>query len=94
MASLLGVGLHRFGALNALASPAPNTIGGLGKAKSVIMIFNCGAPSHIDLWDPKPDADPEVRGIFKPIKTNVTGVHITELLPQMAKRMDKVALIR
>lgn len=94
MASLLGVGLHRFGALNALASPAPAATGGLGKAKSIIMIFNCGAPSHIDLWDPKPDATSEVRGTFKPIKTNVTGVHITELLPQMAKRMDKVALIR
>ena len=66
----------------------------LGKAKSVILIFNGGAPSHIDLWDPKPEASSEIRGVFNPIKTNVTGVHISELLPRMARRMDKVALIR
>lgn len=65
-----------------------------GKARSVIMIFNGGAPSHIDLWDPKPDAPSEIRGTFSPIKTNVTGIHISELLPRMARRMDKVALIR
>src|SRR5580704_1282439 len=94
MASLLGVGLHHFGGLNALASTAPSNVIGAGKAKSVIMIFNCGAPSHIDLWDPKPDAPAEVRGTFSPIKTNVTGVHISELLPRMARRMDKIALIR
>jgi uncharacterized protein (DUF1501 family) len=65
-----------------------------GKAKAVILIFNCGAPSHIDLWDPKPDAPAELRGPFAPIKTNVPGIHISELLPRMASRMDKLALIR
>lgn len=94
MAGLLGVGMQRFGVLSALGSPGAVKVSGAGKAKSVIMIFNCGAPSHIDLWDPKPDATSEVRGTFSPIKTNVTGVHISELLPRMAKRMDKVALIR
>ena len=94
MAGLLGVGMQRFGALNAFASQAPIKLRGTGKAKSVIMIFNCGAPSHIDLWDPKPNATSEIRGTFSPIKTNVTGVHISELLPRMAKRMDKLALIR
>lgn len=66
----------------------------LGKAKSVILIFNCGAPSHIDLWDPKPDAPAEMRGPFAPIKTNVPGVLISELLPRMARHMDKLALVR
>lgn len=65
-----------------------------GKAKSVILIFNDGAPSHIDLWDPKPDAPSEVRGDFLPIRTNVAGIQISELLPRMAKRMDKIALVR
>jgi hypothetical protein len=65
-----------------------------GKARSVILIFNGGAPSHIDLWDPKPDAPDDVRGPFSPIATNVAGLRISELLPRMAKRMDKVALIR
>lgn len=88
---LLGMGLDRFGAFNAMASLSRT---GPGKAKSIIMIFNGGAPSHIDLWDPKPDAPSEVRGSFSPIKTNVPGIHFSELLPRMAKRMDKLALIR
>ncbi|MEO6785124.1 MAG: DUF1501 domain-containing protein [Chthoniobacteraceae bacterium] len=91
---LLGIGLSRLGALTALGAPAPRPGPGPGKAKSIILIFNGGAPSHIDLWDPKPDAGSEVRGIFSPIQTNVPGVHISELLPRMAKRMDKLALIR
>jgi hypothetical protein len=86
---LLGLGLNPLGAL---AAPPSRT--GPGKAKSVILIFNGGAPSHIDLWDPKPEATSEIRGIFSPIKTNVPGIHISELLPRMARRMDKVALIR
>src|SRR5215207_9566338 len=65
-----------------------------GKARSVILIFNGGAPSHIDLWGPKPDAPDDVRGPFSTIATNVSGLRISELLPRMAKRMDKVALIR
>jgi hypothetical protein len=88
---LLNLGL---GQLSALGAPSRTSGIGLGKAKSVILIFNGGAPSHIDLWDPKPDAQPEIRGLFSTIKTNVTGIHVSELLPQMAKRMDKLALIR
>jgi hypothetical protein len=64
------------------------------KAKSVILIFNGGAPSHIDLWDPKPSAPEDVRGPWKPIKTSVPGIEISELLPDLAKRMHQLALIR
>jgi hypothetical protein len=64
------------------------------KAKSVILIFNCGGPSHIDLWDPKPDAADDIRGIFRPIKTNVSGIRVTELLPRLAKQADKYAILR
>lgn len=46
------------------------------KARSVILIFNAGAPSHIDLWDMKPDAAQNVRGLFRPIQTNVTGIQV------------------
>ena len=92
LAGLLGWGLRPFGALGALANPS--TPSAPGKAKSVILIFNAGAPSHIDLWDPKPEAPAEIRGTFATVKTNVPGVHVTELLPHMAKQMDKVALIR
>jgi hypothetical protein len=91
---LLGMGLQRLAAASAFAKAGAVAGSGLGKAKSVILIFNGGAPSHLDLWDPKPQADSTVRGIFSTIKTNVPGTHVTELLPRMAKRMDKVALIR
>jgi hypothetical protein len=50
--------------------------------------------SHIDTWDPKPDAASEHRSPFKPISTNVPGIHVTELLKQTAKHMDKLTLIR
>ena len=64
------------------------------RAKSVIMIFNCGAPSHLDLWDMKPNAPSEIRGEFQPIATNVPGIEISELLPEVAKRMDKLSIVR
>ncbi|MGK3888186.1 DUF1501 domain-containing protein, partial [Enterococcus faecium] len=55
--------------------------GSFGQAKSCILIYLFGGPSHIDIWDMKPDAPPEIRGEFKPIQTNVTGLQITEHLP-------------
>jgi len=85
---LLGSGLSD---LAALAQSPGNP---QATAKRVILIFNGGAPSHIDLWDPKPEAPSEIRGEFATIKTNVPGIRITELLPNMAKRMDKLALVR
>jgi hypothetical protein len=88
----LAAGLERFGAVAAAGGPA--TRSGPGRATSVILIFNGGAPSHIDLWDPKPNADASVRGMFSPIQTNVPGTHVSELLSRMAQRMDKVALVR
>jgi hypothetical protein len=63
-------------------------------ARSVIMIFNCGAPSHHDLWDMKPDAPAEIRGIFKPISTNVAGIQVSELMPKLAQRADRYAIVR
>jgi len=62
--------------------------------KSVIMIFLPGGPAHQDMFDLKMDAPSEIRGEFSPIKTNVPGLEICELLPLLAKRMDKCALIR
>lgn len=67
---------------------------GWGQAKSVIMIFLQGGPSHIDIWDPKPEAPSNVRGEFKPIKSNVNGIWLSEVMPKMAQQMDKVTLMR
>src|SRR5262245_32843188 len=62
--------------------------------KSVIMVYLFGGPSHIDMYDLKPDAPAEYRGEFKPIKTNVPGLEICELMPLQAKIADKLAIIR
>ncbi|MCA8986562.1 MAG: DUF1501 domain-containing protein [Planctomycetaceae bacterium] len=62
--------------------------------KSCIMIFNLGAPSHIDLFDMKPDAAAEVRGPFSPISTAANGVQISEILPRHAQIADKIAFVR
>jgi hypothetical protein len=53
-----------------------------------------GGPSHLDTWDPKPDAPAEYRGPFRPIRTKVPGVHVTELFPRLASILDRVTLVR
>jgi hypothetical protein len=62
--------------------------------KAVILIWQAGGPSHIDMYDLKPGAPAEVRGEFKPIPTNVNGIQISEHLPRQAKVMDKLAVVR
>lgn len=62
--------------------------------KAVIMVFLPGGPSHQDILDLKPDAPSEIRGEFKPIATNVDGLQICELLPRLARQMDKCTVIR
>jgi len=64
------------------------------RKKSVIMIMLPGGPSHIDMYDLKPDAPVEYRGEFKPIHTNVPGMDICELMPLQAKIADKFSLLR
>jgi hypothetical protein len=62
--------------------------------KSVILIWQAGGPSHLDMYDLKPNAPAEVRGEFKPIATNVPGIQISEHLPRQARIMDKLAILR
>src|SRR5258705_119995 len=62
--------------------------------KAVIMIFLPGGPSHQDMFDLKQDAPSEIRGEFKPISTNVTGIQICEHMPRIAGIMDKLTVIR
>jgi hypothetical protein len=62
--------------------------------KGVIMIFLSGGASQLDTYDLKPDAPKEIRGPYNPIRTNVPGIDICELLPETAKVMDKIALLR
>lgn len=64
------------------------------KDTAVIQVWLGGGPSHLDMYDLKPAAPVEIRGPFKPIRTNVPGLNICELLPLQAKRMNRLALIR
>jgi hypothetical protein len=67
---------------------------GARKEISCILLWLNGGPSHIDMFDPKPDAPAEVRGEFGAVETNVKGVRISDQLPLLAKQMDKYSILR
>src|SRR5262245_19047698 len=64
------------------------------KDVNVILLFLVGGPSHVDTFDMKPDAPSEIRGPYKPIRTNVSGIEISEIFPRMARHADKWSLVR
>jgi len=87
--STLGLGLSQFFGLKAM--------GAVDSSKSdmnCILLMLVGGPSQLDTWDMKPNAPVEIRGPYKPIKTNVPGIEISENFPRTAKHADKVALVR
>ncbi|MGE3804630.1 MAG: DUF1501 domain-containing protein [Gemmataceae bacterium] len=67
---------------------------GFGKAKSVILLYLQGGPSHLDLWDPKDNVPDNVRSVFKAIDTKLTGIKVSETMPKFSQVLDKVTLIR
>ena len=71
-----------------------NKKGPKARAKSVIFLFQFGGPSHLDMFDMKPDAPEQIRGPHQPISSNAPGIQVNEHLPRVAKVMDKVTLIR
>ncbi len=75
------------------ASPDPSQ-GWRSRPKSIIMIYLLGGPSHMDMYDMKPDSPVEYRGEFKPTRTNVPGIDICELMPKQAKIADKFSIVR
>lgn len=85
-------GLSLPGLLRAQAQAADT--GRSTSKKSVILFWLSGGPSHIDMWDPKPEAPKEIRGPFSTISTAVPGVHFCEHLPLQASLMDKLTVIR
>jgi hypothetical protein len=92
--------LLRVGALSALGLSLPGFLkaqaagGRKSRAKSVLLVYLGGGLSHHDSFDLKPDAPAEIRGNYKPINTAVPGLKIGELLPRMAKVMDRLTLVR
>ena len=86
-AGLFGLNLPQF-------LRAANAAGGVNRDVSCIFIFLAGGASQFETFDPKPDAPPEIRGLWNPTRTNVPGTHICEKMPLMAQRMDKVSIVR
>jgi hypothetical protein len=86
--SLLGLGLPRL--LAAADRPARHA----ASADHCILVFLNGGPSHLDMWDMKPDAPAEIRGPFKPIPTTVPGIQLSQHLPRLARLMQLATLVR
>ena len=91
------------GGLSALALSLPDVLASaevaspqasFGRARACLVIYLFGGPSHVDLWDMKPEAPEGFRGEFKPIATNVPGIRICEHLPRLARQADRYCLIR
>jgi hypothetical protein len=95
---MLGLSLGTMLSLQAKAADQDKTVRvgapGWGKAKSIIMVYLQGGPSHLDLWDPKDNVPDNVRSSFKPIATKLPGVQFTEVLPKLAQVNDKFTMIR
>ena len=89
---LFGLSLAELLALRNCSATAGETT--FGRAKSCIVLFAWGGMSHIDTWDMKPAAGSDIRSVFSSIETNVSGIEICEHMPQIAKRMDKLAVVR
>jgi hypothetical protein len=89
--SLLGLSSGELARLRA-GMPAENSPG--GRATSCVFVFLFGGPSHIDLWDMKPEAPAEIRGEFRPASTCVSGIQLCEHLPRLARQMDKLCIVR
>jgi hypothetical protein len=91
---LLGIGLPDFFRLTESQAAPPQRERSFGKAKSCILLYLYGSPSQLETFDMKPDAPPEIRGELKPIRSNLPGLDVCELLPHSAKVMDRVTVLR
>ena len=96
--SFMKIGGFAFGSMASLTLPdilrAEAASGNRPSHKSIINIFLAGGPPHQDMWDVKSEAPANIRGEFKPIKTNVPGIEICEVFPRIAGMMDKFAVLR
>ena len=95
--AMLGLSLGSLLQLQARAEEPGAKVGGgpgWGRAKSIILVYLQGGPSHLDLWDPKENVPDNVKSIFSPISTVLPGVQFTEILPKLAQVIDKTTLIR
>ncbi len=94
LGGLSALGLTLADALRAAPARAPGASRNFGKAKSCILLFPYGSPPQHETFDPKPDAPAEVRGELGSIATSMPGLRICELLPRVARVMDRVTVVR
>jgi hypothetical protein len=87
--SALGLGLPHWTATHVAGESTPRP-----KAKSVLLVWMWGGPSHHEMWDPKPNAPAPIRGPFRPIATSVPDTRISELLPMTARCADRFSIVR
>jgi hypothetical protein len=92
-AGVLGATGLSFSELLRAETTKPATLA-TSRTPSVIILWMRGGPSHIDMWDPKPDAPAEYRGEFGTISTSITGITLTDMLPMSARIMHKWSIIR
>ena len=90
-AGVLGMSLPQWLATEAVAATATN---GTAAAKNVLVILEQGGLSHIDTWDPKPNAPVDHRSPHRPIATNVPGMQFTDLLTRTSRVADKLTVVR
>jgi uncharacterized protein (DUF1501 family) len=94
---MLGISLGsllQLQAVTAAEGKADAPRAGWGKAKSIILVYLQGGPSHLDLWDPKDNVPDNVRSVFKAIDTKTPGIQVMEVLPKLAQVTDKFSFIR
>ena len=91
-ASLCGVNM--LDVLRAQANAAPNPARPAGRAKQMICVWMAGGPPHTDMFDMKPDSPVDYRGEFRPIRSNVPGLDVCELMPRLSRMADKYTIIR
>ena len=94
--SFLQVGTFALGGLTLAEMLRQQALSGTTakRPKSALLIHLSGGPSHLDMYDMKPEAPAEYRGEFSPIRTNVPGMEICELMPRQAKIADQFAILR
>ena len=90
----LGLTLTNWSRATAAREQAAPTAGGFGSAKRCILLYLWGSPSQIDTFDPKPDAPKEVRGALGSIQSVIPGVRVGEVLPRIARMLDRVTILR
>ncbi|MEM7783974.1 MAG: DUF1501 domain-containing protein [Planctomycetota bacterium] len=94
--AMLGLSLGNLLQLQSANASTPKSyrLPGWNQAKSIIMVYLQGGPSHIDLWDPKENVPDNVKSIFKPISTKIPGIKFTENLPRLSQLNDRFTMIR